>query len=164
MYTGPGRLPHLPRIPCSTTDATRSMEPYLTTVRHPSTPGWTCVLIIGWYTLLRFFGKVSMALYIMQFQIVLNGMIIVLTEFKSAGDVHDGSVNLLKTWVNSVGKDKKTMKLSKRRLRSCWPLKVKIGPINYFETGTPAEIGSFCVEQVINLILAEWKQSQEYQK
>ncbi|XP_035702463.1 uncharacterized protein LOC118433990 [Folsomia candida] len=127
---------------------------------HVITPtmifAWTTILIIGWYTLLRYFGRVSFALYTIHAQLALNGMICLLTEFKSAGDAHEASLNLLYDWRYSIGKSK-NLKLSMRWLKSCAPLKVRIGATNYFKRNTPMLTGSFCAEQVINLIIAEAK-------
>ncbi|OXA64931.1 uncharacterized protein LOC118433943 [Folsomia candida] len=127
---------------------------------HVITPAmicsWTSILILGWYTLLRYFGRVSFALSTIHAQLALNGMICLLTEFKSAGDAHEASLNLLYDWRYSIGKSK-NLKLSKRWLKSCAPLKVRVGATNYFEKSTPMVIGSLCVEQVINLIMAEAK-------
>ncbi|OXA42193.1 hypothetical protein Fcan01_23302 [Folsomia candida] len=127
---------------------------------HVITPtmifAWTTILIIGWYTLLRFYGRVSFALYSIHAQLTVNGVMCLLTEFKSAGDAYEGSRNLIYNWRFSVGKSS-NMKLSMRRLQSCSPLKVRIGATNYFESRTPMIIGSFCVDQITNLILAEAK-------
>ncbi|OXA64468.1 hypothetical protein Fcan01_00360 [Folsomia candida] len=127
---------------------------------HVVTPtticAWTTILIMGWYTMLRYFGRVSFALYTIHSQLALNGVICLLTEFKSAGDAHDYSRSLLYDWRFSLGKNT-NLKLSKRWLKSCAPLKVRIGATNYFERSTPMIIGSLCVEQVTNLIMAEAK-------
>ncbi|OXA63471.1 hypothetical protein Fcan01_00343, partial [Folsomia candida] len=127
---------------------------------HVITPAmiwaWTTILIVSWYTLLRYFGRVSFALYTIHAQFAINGMVCLLTEFKIAGDSYDVSLNLLSAWRYSIGKSA-NVKLSKRWLKSCTPLKVRVGATNYFESSTPMIIGSLCVEQVINLIIAEEK-------
>jgi hypothetical protein len=116
------------------------------------TASWCILIIVGAYTVLRLFGAVDLPMYLLFALLLIDGILVVNFLLKFCGDVNEASVDLRRRW-RSLTLASKEIRLAKRQIRSCVPLKIKCGSSNYFEVSTPLVIMDLCLEQVVKLLI-----------
>jgi hypothetical protein len=112
------------------------------------------VIVVGIYTGIRLYGTIPMAIYFLQVLTAFDGLCADMLTFKMAGDVDSISSELLEKWRVLLGNTQQQVKLKRKQLKSCVPLRIKLGSTNFIEICTPLVILDFCVNQIVTLLLA----------
>jgi len=114
---------------------------------------WEMVLILGMFIGIRLFGIVPLPIYITFLITTIDGIFCVNFIYKAAGEINELSLELKDKWkYASLSGDKP--KLNLKYVRSCRPLKLKIGSSNFFEMTTPLVAMDFCLDQLVTLLIA----------
>jgi hypothetical protein len=111
-------------------------------------------IIVGMYTGFRLYGNISTAMYLIPVPLAVDGLAVDMLYIRSAGDVDNKSSELLQKWTVLLVYTKFQLKRKRKQLRSCTPLRVKMGSSNFVEILTPLVLLSFCVNQTLTLLIA----------
>jgi hypothetical protein len=112
------------------------------------------VIIVGMYTGFRLYGTISTAMYLIQILLAIDGLSVDMLTFRLAGDVDNKSSELLQKWRVLLINTKFQLKLKRKQLKSCTPLRVKMGSSNFVDILTPLVILGFCVNQTLTILIA----------
>jgi hypothetical protein len=115
---------------------------------------WSILIIIGVYTGMRLYGIVPFPMYILFVLLAMDGLFADVIVFKLAGDVHQQSLKLLGEWKTMLGKTQQQRKFIRKQLKSCNPLRIKLGSSNYIDICTPLVILDLCLDQIVTLLIA----------
>lgn len=109
--------------------------------------GWIVVNIHSLFVLIHYHGKIPILTLLVFASLAVDGFIVIAMLHIFAAP-YKLSIQVLHQW----------SKLGPRRgnkliLRSCSPIKIKIGPVNYFDKFTSLLVLQFCVTGVVNLLV-----------
>jgi len=114
---------------------------------------WEVVLILGMFIGIRLFGIVPLPIYFTFLIETFDGIFCVNFIYKAAEEISELSLELKDKWKYSslAGNNPR---LNLKYVRSCRPLKLKIGSSNFFEMTTPLVAMDFCLDQLVTLLIA----------
>lgn len=87
--------------------------------------------------------------------LALDGFLCTMIGYSTIAKVNKNSELLLKTMKTGQTKIRKPALLARyqRFLRSCQPITIYIGDLNYVEVNTPLVVQDFVINQTVNLLL-----------
>ncbi|OXA40361.1 hypothetical protein Fcan01_25098 [Folsomia candida] len=106
--------------------------------------GWTIVIIHSLFVLIHYHDKIGILTLLVFASLAIDGIIVIgLLHIFAAP--YKMSREVVREWGQMAG--------NKKIWRSCAPLKVKIGTVNFFDKFTSLFVLEFCVTGVVNLLL-----------
>lgn len=111
----------------------------------------SCVLIIFLYTVLGLYKEMPLV-------IIVNCLLLVFMPFAALKDFDDCRCGIFKT-SKALIENKRTImclkiqRAQRRQIRSWRVLRMYMGSTNYYDETTPLNLGDFCVQQTVTLLI-----------